>query len=74
MLMKRMIETRKVLYQALFELKICFWVSPIDRLILRNFVEQLHSDGQQHFIRDFLSHLSGSCDAPDGPGAIGCYE
>ena len=23
-----------------------------------------------NFIRNFFSHLSGSCDAPDGPGAI----
>ncbi len=71
MLMKGMIETRKILYQVFSELKIFFQVTPIDGLVLRNFVEQFHSDGQQNFIRDFFSHISGSCDAPDGPGAMG---
>lgn len=58
MLMEEMIKTRKVLYQVLSEHKICFWIGSIDRFILRNFVEQFHSDGQQYFIRNFFSHIS----------------
>ena len=70
MLMEEMIKTRKVLYQVLSEHKICFWIGSIDRFILRNFVEQFHSDGQQYFIRNFFQPYFGSCDAPDGPGVI----
>nr|DAL79107.1 MAG TPA: hypothetical protein [Caudoviricetes sp.] len=29
----------------------------------RYLLEQFQSYGQQHFIGDFLSHISGSCDA-----------